>query len=119
LTSPGFDYRRVAQQAREMAGQMSTAKDDLMALRAVGTGGSGAVTAVVAGEGYLEELVITPSVVDGGDAAELAEMVREAVNEASRLLAEQRQGRLRHVMGGFQTLVADLRQGNAEEAAER
>jgi DNA-binding YbaB/EbfC family protein len=103
-----MDIGALTQRVREMQGDLTSVRGELLSLEGRGSAGNGAVTVAVVGEGLLADLFIDPSVIDPDDAHGLADMVMEAVNEASRNLGEQRAARLSTITGSVHALLAGI-----------
>jgi len=107
------DFGALARRARQLQGEMSNARSDLVALEATGFGGGGLVTATVSGEGRLVALQIDRSVIDPDDPETLADLVIAAVDSANETMAERRNERMTEVTDGLQSILAGLHPGPA------
>jgi DNA-binding YbaB/EbfC family protein len=103
------DFNGMLQRAREMRSRLERSRDDLTSLEAVGTASGGLVTATVSGDNMLVALAIDSSVIDPDDAESLSELVREAVNEATRKLAAQRGQQMAGLAAGLEGMFTGLR----------
>ena len=111
-TPAGNDFTTMLQRAREMQGDLLSAKMELQSLEAVGHSMNGAVTATVGGEGLLTALTIDSSVIDPGNPQHLADLVLTAVNAAGAALGEQRIQRFGSFQRSMQELMSGLRHNN-------
>jgi DNA-binding YbaB/EbfC family protein len=100
------DFGLLAERARQLRHQLEQARDDMGQLEARGLGGSGLVQATVSGENVLVALTIDSSVIDPDDPETLSELVREAVNDATVKLAEQRGQRVSSITDGFAGMLS-------------
>ena len=75
---------RVRQQRDEVLRALRTLED----LRITGSSPAAEVRVIMSGHGELVEVTIDPAVFDRGDAAGLGDLVRTAVNDGLRRLAE-------------------------------
>ncbi len=105
----GEDLRALAARARSMKDQYADIGRDLGRLECTGYGGRGLVAATINGESRLTALRIDPSVIDPDDPESLAELVIEACNEATQLIAARRSEQLRQITGGLQDMASALR----------
>ena len=95
------DINALVQRAQVLRHRLERAHEDLSRIEAEGHGGGGVVRAVMSGENLLVDLAIDASVIDPDDPHTLAELIREAVNDASRALAAKRNERMSNATEGF------------------
>jgi DNA-binding YbaB/EbfC family protein len=95
------DLNALVQRAQAMRRRLERAQEDLSRIEAEGHGGGGLVRAVVTGENQLVALSIDSSVIDPDDPETLSELVREAVNDASRAVLLKRNERVSGITEGF------------------
>ena len=107
-----IDVGLLVQRAQTLRNRLERAREDLSRIEAEGHGGGGVVRAVVSGENVLVGLTIDTSVIDPDDPETLAELVREAVNDATRAMALKRNERMANATEGFAAgLPAPTRNG--------
>ena len=95
------DISALVQRAQVLRQRLERAQEDLSRIEAEGHGGGGVVRAVMSGENQLVALTIDPSVIDPDDPHTLAELVREAVNDANRAMGLKRGERMSNLTEGF------------------
>jgi len=89
------NMKKMMQQAQQMQDQMQA---ELAELRVSAAAGGGVVTATLNGQKELMKLEIDPAAVDPDDVEMLQDLVVAAVNEASRRVDEEVQGKLGSMM---------------------
>ncbi|GAA5048855.1 hypothetical protein HNP84_000103 [Thermocatellispora tengchongensis] len=97
--NPGdVNLQQLLEQAQLMQQQLVSAQQELNEAQVEGSAGGGLVVATVNGAGELQELKISPEVVDPGDAQEtvetIADLVIAAVRDAVRAASELQQEKL-------------------------
>ena len=90
--------KQMMKQVQQMQAQMQQRMGDL---RAEGSAGGGMVKAVVNGHKELQSITIDKEAVDPNDVEMLQDLVKAAVNEASRKADEEMQGQLGEMTGGM------------------
>ena len=95
------DLNALVQRTQLLRHRLERARQDLSRIEAEGLGGGGLVRAVMSAENGLVDLTIDASVIDPDDPHTLAELVREAVNDASRAIAAKRGERVSSITEGF------------------
>lgn len=91
----------IMKQAQAMQQKMAKMQEEAALLRAEGTSGGGAVTAVVDGKNQLVSLSINKEVVDPEDVEMLQDMVMAAVNEAQKKIQSHLAEQMSKVTGGL------------------
>lgn len=84
-----------------MQQQMEAAQEALEQRTLEVTSGGGAVKIVISGKKELQEIVISPDVVDPDDIEMLQDLVLTAVNEAIRAADELSQNEMGKITGGL------------------
>lgn len=97
--NPGdVNLQQLLEQAQHMQQQLVSAQQELTAAQVKGSAGGGLVVATVNGAGELQELKISPEVVEPGDPQEtadtIADLVIAAVRDAVRAASELQQEKL-------------------------
>jgi hypothetical protein len=90
-----MNMKKMMQQAQQMQDKM---QGELAELRVSASAGGNVVTATLNGQKELLALVIDPAVVDPEEIEMLQDLVVAAVNEASRRVDEEVQGKLGAMM---------------------
>jgi DNA-binding YbaB/EbfC family protein len=90
--------KQLMKQVQQMQAQMQQRMTDL---RAEGSAGGGMVKAVVNGQKELLSITIDKEAVDPNDVEMLQDLVKAAVNEASRKADEEMQGQVSAMTGGM------------------
>jgi DNA-binding YbaB/EbfC family protein len=90
--------KQLMKQVQQMQAQMQQRMTDL---RAEGSAGGGMVKAVVNGQKELLSITIDKEAVDPEDVEMLQDLVKAAVNEASRKADEEMQGQMSAMTGGM------------------
>jgi len=93
---PG-NMNQLMQQAQRMQAEMQQQQAELLTKTFAGTSGGGVVTAVVRGDGSLDEVTIDPAVLD--DAEMVGDLVVAAVNQALKALSDEAGGGLESLEG--------------------
>lgn len=96
--------QQLMKQAQQMQNKLAKAQAELAVARVEGSAGGGLVTATVTGNGELESVVISASVVDADDIETLQDLVVAAVRDANRAakeLADETMGPMAAGLGGL------------------
>lgn len=96
-----MDMNQMMQQAQQMQLELARAQEEIQAMTFTATTGGGMVEATASGAGTIEALKINPEVVDPDDVEMLEDMVRAAVNEALRGVAQAGERRMAAATGGM------------------
>lgn len=91
---PRVNQQDVMQQIEQMQAQMQEALEDE---KVTVTAGGGMIAVTMTGQQQLENIIISPEVVDSDDIEMLQDLIIAAINEAiekSRALAEEKSGTL-------------------------
>ena len=80
----GMNMNNIMKQAQRMQKQMEQAQAELELRTFTVTSGGGAVKVVITGKKEINELIISPDVVDPDDIEMLQDLILSAVNEAIR-----------------------------------
>jgi DNA-binding YbaB/EbfC family protein len=95
------NMNQLMKQAQKMQQQMETAQAELEQRTLEVTSGGGAVKIVISGKKELQEIVISPDVVDPDDIEMLQDLILTAVNEAIRSAEELSQNEMGKITGGL------------------
>ncbi len=95
------NMQAMLRQAQKMQDDMALAQAELEAREYSAQAGGGAVSATVNGHHQVTALAIKPEVIDPDDAEMLADLVMAAVNEASRLAAQDAEQEMGKITGGM------------------
>lgn len=93
-----MNIKQLMKQAQQMQEQM---QQQMASLRVEGTSGGGMVRAEMSGNKELLSITIDPEAVDPEDVDMLQDLVKAAVNEASRKVDEAMQSSLGSMTGGM------------------
>lgn len=93
-----MNIKQLMKQAQQMQEQMA---QRMTSLRVEGTAGGGMVRAEMSGNKELLSITIDKEAVDPNDVEMLQDLVKAAVNEASRKVDEEMQGQLGSMTGGM------------------
>lgn len=91
----------IMKQAQALQEKMARTQAEIAAQTVEASAGGGMVTAKVNGKGELVGLAIDPSVIEGGDAEMLQDLVVAAVSEAQRRAQEFMSQEMAKVTGGM------------------
>lgn len=80
-----MNIAKMMKQAQKMQGDMQRVQEELAQRTYEATAASGAVKAVVGGDGELKSLTLSPEIVKEGDAEMLQDLIVTAVREATEL----------------------------------
>jgi nucleoid-associated protein EbfC len=97
-----MNIAKMMKQAQKMQGDMQRIQEDLANRNYEATAASGAVKAIVGGDGELKSLTLSPDLVKEGDAEMLQDLIVTAVREASakaKTEAAQEMGKLTAGLG--------------------
>ena len=97
----GFNMNQMMKQAQKMQKQIEDTKAELDEKTLEVTAGGGAVKIVISGKKEIQELIISPDVVDPDDVEMLQDLVIGAVNEAVRQADEMVNSRMAQITGGM------------------
>lgn len=97
---PG-NMNQLMKQAQKMQKQMEDAQEELAARTLEVTSGGGAVKIVINGKRELQEIVVSPDVVDPDDIEMLQDLILTAVNEAIRAADEMHEREMGKITGGL------------------
>jgi DNA-binding YbaB/EbfC family protein len=93
-----MNIKQLMKQAQQMQDQMQR---QMASVRAEGTAGGGMVKAVMSGNKELLSIAIDKEAVDPEDVEMLQDLVKAAVNEASRKVDEEMQSSMGAMTGGM------------------
>jgi len=97
----GMNMNQLMKQAQKMQQQMAEAQESLAGQSIEVSSGGGAVKVVINGEKKIQELTISPDVVDADDVEMLQDLVMSAVNEAIRQIDETASAQMSKLTGGL------------------
>jgi len=80
-----MNIAKMMKQAQKMQGDMQRVQEELALRNYEATAASGAIKAVVGGDGELKSLTLSPEIVKEGDAEMLQDFIVTAVREATEL----------------------------------
>ncbi|MDZ4788344.1 MAG: YbaB/EbfC family nucleoid-associated protein [Blastochloris sp.] len=80
-----MNIAKMMKQAQKMQGDMQRVQEELALRNYEATAASGAIKAVVGGDGELKSLTLSPEIVKEGDAEMLQDLIVTAVREATEL----------------------------------
>jgi len=95
------NMNQLMKQAQKMQQQMEEAQSALEQRTLEVTSGGGAVKIVISGKKELQEITISPDVVDPDDIEMLQDLILTAVNEAIRSAEELYQNTVGKITGGL------------------
>ena len=95
------NMNQLMKQAQKMQEQMEEAQEALERRTLEISSGGGAVKIVISGKKELQEIVISPDVVDPEDIEMLQDLILTAVNEAIRAAEELSQAEMGKITGGM------------------
>jgi DNA-binding YbaB/EbfC family protein len=93
-----MNIKQLMKQAQQMQDQMQR---QMAAIRAEGTAGGGMVKATMSGNKELLSITIDKEAVDPEDVEMLQDLIKAAVNEASRRVDEEMQASMGAMTGGM------------------
>jgi DNA-binding YbaB/EbfC family protein len=97
----GMNMNNLMKQAKQMQKQLEEMQAGLEEKSLEVTAGGGAVKVVINGKKQIQQLSISPDVVDPEDVEMLQDLVMGAVNEAIRQIDEQVNGQMSKLTGGM------------------
>ena len=97
----GMNMNQLMKQAQKMQQQMAEAQESLASQSLEVSSGGGAVKVVINGEKKIQELTISPDVVDADDVEMLQDLVMSAINEAIRQIDETASAQMSKLTGGL------------------
>ncbi|MCL2463324.1 MAG: YbaB/EbfC family nucleoid-associated protein [Defluviitaleaceae bacterium] len=95
-----FNMNQMMKQAQKMQKQIEDTKAELDEKTLEISAGGGAVKIVINGKKEIQELTLSPDVVDPDDVEMLQDLVMSAVNEAVRQADEMVNSRMAQITGG-------------------
>jgi len=96
----GMNMNNFMKQAQKMQKQMEETQAELETKKYEATSGGGAVKIVITGKKVIEEITISPDVVDPDDIEMLQDLILTAVNEAIRAASEAADSAMGKIAGG-------------------
>jgi len=96
----GMNMNNLMKQAQRMQKQMEEVQAELETKRFEVTSGGGAVKVTITGKKVIEEIIISPDVVDPNDIEMLQDLILTAVNEAVRTADETVNKEMGKITGG-------------------
>nr|AGS53184.1 FIG000557: hypothetical protein co-occurring with RecR [uncultured bacterium contig00081] len=96
----GMNMNSFMKQAQKMQRQMEEAQNELADKKFEITSGGGAVKIVITGTKVIEEITISPDVVDPDDIEMLQDLILTATNEAVRTASEYAENTMGKITGG-------------------
>ncbi|MCL2852677.1 MAG: YbaB/EbfC family nucleoid-associated protein [Defluviitaleaceae bacterium] len=97
----GMNMNNLMKQAQKMQRQMADMQTELESKTYEVSSGGGAVKIVINGKKEVQEINISPDVVDPGDVEMLQDLVLTAVNEAIRQVEESAASQMGKITGGM------------------
>lgn len=97
----GMNMNNLMKQAQKMQKQMTEKQEELGEKVIEMTSGGGAVKVVINGKKEIQELKLSPDVVDPEDVEMLEDLILSAVNEAIRQVEEMYNNEMGKVTGGM------------------
>ncbi len=97
----GGNMNKMLKQAQKMQRDMEKLQQELEERTVEASAGGGAVTVIVTGKKDIQEITISPEVVDPDDVEMLQDLVIAAVNEAIRKAEEMVSSEMGKVTGGL------------------
>lgn len=95
------NMNNLMKQAQKMQEQLAATQAELDQRTLSVTSGGGAVKIVISGKKELQEIVLSPDVVDPDDIEMLQDLILTAVNEAIRAAEEMSQAEMGKITGGM------------------
>jgi DNA-binding YbaB/EbfC family protein len=97
----GGNMGNLMKQAQKMQKDMEKVQAELQEKTVEATAGGGAVRVVVSGKKEIQELIISPEVVDPEDVEMLQDLILAAINEAIRKADEMVNSEMSKITGGM------------------
>ncbi len=97
----GANMNQMIKQAQKMQEQMMKMQEELESKTFEASSGGGAVTVKINGKKELQEIILTPDVVDPDDIEMLQDLIIAAVNEGMRKADESSENELGKITGGM------------------
>ena len=97
----GMNMNNLMKQAQKMQKQMEEVQKQTEAKTLEVTAGGGAIKVVMSGNKQVQEITISPDVIDPDDVEMLQDLVLTAVNEAIRQVEEMVNNEMSKVTGGM------------------
>ena len=97
----GANMNQMIKQAQKMQEQMMKMQEELENKTFEASSGGGAVTVKINGKKELQEIILTPDVVDPDDIEMLQDLIIAAVNEGMRKADESSENELGKITGGM------------------
>ena len=97
----GMNMNHLMKQAQKMQQQIADTQAELETRTFTVTSGGGAVKVVISGKKEIQELTISPDVVDPDDIEMLQDLIMSAVNEAVRQAEEVVSNEMGKLTGGM------------------
>lgn len=97
----GANMNQMIKQAQKMQEQMMKMQEELENKTFEASSGGGAVTVKINGKKELQEIILTPDVVDPDDIEMLQDLIIAAVNEGMRKAGESSENELGKITGGM------------------
>lgn len=92
---------QLMKQANQMQARMKKMQDELATREFDGTSGGGAIKVKVNGDSLLTSIQIDPEVLKAGDVELLQDMIKSAVNDASKKAKETSNAEMQKITGGM------------------
>jgi len=96
----GMNMNNLMKQAQKVQKQAEEVQAELEKKKFEVTSGGGAVKVVITGKKVIEEIIISPDVVDPSDVEMLQDLILTAVNEAVRTVDETANREMGKITGG-------------------
>jgi DNA-binding YbaB/EbfC family protein len=96
----GMNMNNLMKQAQKMQRQMEELQAELETKKYEVTSGGGAVKIVINGKKIIEEIIISPDVVDPDDIEMLQDLILTSVNEAVRTAEDAANNEMGKITGG-------------------
>jgi len=97
----GLNMGNLMKQAQKMQKQMEEVREELNEREFETTSGGGAVKVIITGKMELQEITISPDVIDPNDVEMLQDLVLAAVNEAIRQANDAVKAEMARLTGGM------------------
>jgi DNA-binding YbaB/EbfC family protein len=101
MSSGGGGMGDMLKQAQKMQEDMARLQEELEERTETVTAGGGAISVTVSGKKEIQEIIISPEVVDSDDVEMLQDLICAAVNEALRKIDEVTSGEMAKITGGI------------------
>ncbi|MBZ4647564.1 MAG: YbaB/EbfC family nucleoid-associated protein [Clostridia bacterium] len=99
---PGMgNMNNMIKQAQKMQKEMAKLQEELEQRTVEASAGGGAITVIATGKKQIQEIKISPEVVDPDDVEMLQDLILAAVNEAMRKADEMVSSEMGKITGGF------------------